>query len=190
MKSLIISLKALLVFTILTGVFYPLFITGLVQFIFPVRANGSLIKLGDNVIGSALIGQQFDSLYNFSSRPSAINYNPMPSGGSNYGLTNQKLKDLVYLHRSQFIRTNKLDSLKKIPPEMVFSSASGLDPHISPEAAYMQADRIAIARKYNDQQKIKLRQLIKNQTEEPQIKFLGNARVNVLLLNLEINSIK
>jgi potassium-transporting ATPase KdpC subunit len=190
MKSLIISIKALLVFTILTGVFYPLLITGLTQTIFPVNANGSLIKIGDEIVGSALIGQQFDSAIYFSSRPSATNYNTMPSGASNYGLTNLKLKDLVYKRQIEFTAINKLDSLTAIPSEMVFSSASGLDPHISPEAAYLQVDRIALVRRYNNQQKDKLKQLIKNQTEEPQIKFPGNARVNVLFLNLEINSIK
>ena len=103
-----------------------------------------------------LIGQQFDSTIYFSSRPSAISYNPLPSGGSNYGLTNAKLKNLVDGTKKQFIAFNQLDSLTVIPSEMLFASASGLDPHISPEAALLQVDRIAKARNFNNIQKAKL----------------------------------
>ncbi len=190
MKSLIISLKVFLFFTILTGVVYPFLITGLSQVIFPGKSNGSLIKYGNNTIGSELIGQQFNSGIYFSSRPSATNYNTLPSGGSNYGLTNLKLRDLVYYRQKQFIAENKLDSHTIIPSEMLFSSASGLDPHISPEAALLQVERIAQVRNFNDSQKQEIKQLIKYQTEAPQFLFLGSERINVLLLNLEIDKIK
>ena len=190
MKRLIIALKTFLFFTVLTGVLYPLFITGLAQVICPEKANGSLIKIEGKMIGSELIGQQFNSGVYFTSRPSAINYNPLPSGASNYSLTNCKLKDVVYSRKNQFIAANKLDSLTIIPSEMLFASASGLDPHISPEAALLQVERIALARNYNAWQKQELEQLIKSQTEAPQFLCLGKERVNVLLLNLEINKIK
>ena len=190
MKTLIISFKAFILFTFLTGLIYPLFITGLVQVIFPAKANGSLIKRGGEIIGSELIGQQFNSEIYISSRPSVINYNPLPSGASNYGLTNFKLKDAVSNRQNQFIAANKLDSLTIIPSEMLFASASGLDPHISPEAALLQVERIAQARNYNASQKQELEQLIKNQTEAPQFLFLGKRRVNVLVLNLKIDKIK
>jgi K+-transporting ATPase ATPase C chain len=190
MKSVKIALKAFLFFTVLTGVLYPLFITGITQVIFPEKANGSLVRKENIIIGSKLIGQQFDSMKHFSSRPSAINYNPLPSGASNYGLTNVKLRDIVRNRYSQFIFRNELDSMTTVPSEMLFASASGLDPHISPDAALLQVDRIAKARNFSFDQKQNLKQLIKNQTETPQLLFLGEARVNVLLLNLEIDKIK
>jgi len=190
MKTLIISLKIFLFFTILTGIVYPLFITGIAQIVFPNQANGSLIVKGNKIIGSELIGQKFDSVVYFSSRPSAISYNPLPSGGSNYGLTNVKLKNSVDSLRKQFIGYNKLENNTEIPSEMLFASASGLDPHISKKAALLQVDRIVKARYYNNAQKEKLLQCIKAHTEEPQFLCLGEERINVLLLNLDIDKIK
>ncbi len=190
MKTLIISLKIFLFFTILTGIIYPLLVTGIVQIIFPEKANGSFIIRENKVIGSELIGQQFDSSIYFSSRPSAISYNPLPSGGSNYGLTNIKLKEFVNERKKQFIAFNKLDSLTIIPSEMLFASASGLDPHISPQSAFLQIDRIAKARKFNFVQKQKLIQCIKDLTKGPQFLCLGEERINVLLLNLATDKIR
>jgi potassium-transporting ATPase KdpC subunit len=190
MKTLIISIKIFLFFTVLTGIIYPFFVTGIAQLVFPAKANGSLIVKNNQVIGSQLIGQQFDSAIYFSSRPSAVSYNPLPSGGSNYGLTNTKLKDLVTERRKDFIAFNQLDSLTEIPSEMLFASASGLDPHISPEAAYIQLDRVAKARNFDNAQKQELMNCVKNLSETPQFLFLGEARVNVLLLNLETDKIK
>ncbi len=189
MKTIIISLKIFLFFTILTGIIYPLLITGIAQAFFAGKANGSLILTDNKVTGSKLIGQQFDSVIYFSSRPSAISYNPIPSGGSNYGLTNVKLKNLVKDRRDKFIAFNKLDSLTPIPSEMLFASGSGLDPHISPEAALLQVDRISNARHLDNIKKQKLQQLIKDQTEMPQFFILGKTRVNVLILNLELNKL-
>jgi len=190
MKSIIRSLKIFLFFTVLTGIIYPLLITGVAQLFFSRKANGSLIMKDNKTIGSELIGQQFDTQIYFMSRPSATAYNPLPSGGSNYGLTNAKLKNLVNERKKQFIIFNKLDSLIEVASEMLFASASGLDPHISPKAAYLQVERIVQARNFNDGQKLKLEQLIKNQTEAPQFLCLGEERVNVLLLNLETDKIK
>jgi K+-transporting ATPase ATPase C chain len=190
MKTLIISIKIFLFFTILTGIIYPLFVTGIAQVVFPAKANGSLIVKNNQVIGSELIGQQFDSTIYFSSRPSAVSYNPLPSGGSNFGLTNVKLKNLVAERRLAFNTLNQLDSLAEIPSEMLFASASGLDPHISPEAASLQVNRIAKARNFNAEQKQKLINCVKDLSESPQFLFLGEARVNVLLLNLEADKIQ
>lgn len=155
MKTLIISLKIFLFFTILTGIIYPLFITGIAQVVFPSKANGSMIVKDNKLIGSKLIGQQFDSTIYFSTRPSAISYNPMPSGGSNYGLTNVNLKKLVTERKHKFIAFNQLDSLTIIPSEMLFASGSGLDPHISQKAALLQVDRIAKVRHFDTTQKQK-----------------------------------
>lgn len=190
MKTLIVSIKIFLFFTILTGILYPLLVTGIAQVLFPEKANGSLIISDNKTIGSQLIGQQFDSKAYFSSRPSAIFYNPLPSGGSNYGLTNIRLKNLVAERKNRFIAFNQLDSNTVVPSEMLFASASGLDPHISPEAALLQVGRIVRYRSLTETQHEVLINLIKNLTEEPQIHMLGQKRINVLLLNLSLDKIK
>jgi potassium-transporting ATPase KdpC subunit len=190
MKTLIISLKIFLFFTILTGIVYPLLVTGIAQVVFPEKANGSLIVINNKTIGSELIGQCFDSKIYFSSRPSAISYNPLPSGGSNYGLTNPKLKSIVSERRDQFIAFNQLDTLNVIPAEMLFASASGLDPHISREAALLQVERIVKYRYLTEAQHEEVTNLINNLTEEPQFHLLGQERINVLLLNLSLDRIK
>ena len=190
MKTLIISLKMFLFLTILTGIAYPILVTGIAQVLFPAKANGSLIQQNNTTIGSLLIGQQFDSTIYFSSRPSAVFYNPMPSGGSNYGLTNKKLMVLVQDRKNKFVALNHLDSLANIPSEMLFASGSGLDPHISPRAALLQVKRIVKARNFDAVQKQKLVALIHKETEQPQFGVLGETRINVLLLNLELNRLK
>ncbi|MDD4645271.1 MAG: potassium-transporting ATPase subunit KdpC [Bacteroidales bacterium] len=184
MKTLLISLKIFLFFTVLTGIFYPLLITGIAQLAFPAKANGSMITENGKTVGSKLIGQQFDSAIYFTPRPSAVSYNPLPSGGSNFGLTNQKLIGLVTEREQQFIAFNQLDTLSEVPSEMLFASASGLDPHISPEAALLQVERIAKARKFNPDQKQRLVQEIKMLTEPAHFLYPGKQRINVLILNL------
>jgi len=190
MKTLIISLKIFLLFTVITGIVYPLLVTGIAQVAFHSKANGSIILKDNKAIGSELIGQQFDSSIYFMSRPSAVSYNPLPSGGSNFGLTNPKLKDQVTERKQKFIAFNELGNSTVIPSEMLFASASGLDPHISAKAAFLQVDRIAKARGYNVAQKCKLTQCVKNNTEAPQLLCLGDERVNVLLLNIDVDKIK
>jgi potassium-transporting ATPase KdpC subunit len=190
MKAIVISLRIFVVLTIITGIIYPLFITGFAQIVFPAKANGSLIVKGNKKTGSELIGQMFDTVIYFASRPSTNFYDAIPSGGSNYGLTNIKLKNLVNERKLKFITYNQLDSLTEIPSEMLFSSASGLDPHISPKAALLQVNRIAKARNFDSNQKLKLEQLVKIHTEMPQFLFLGEDRINVLLLNLEADKIR
>ncbi len=187
MKILKISLKIFLFLTVLTGIVYPLLVTGIAQLAFPAQANGGLISENNKIIGSKLIGQQFDTAVYFSSRPSAVAYNPLPSGGSNFGLTNLKLKNLVAERKSQFIAFNQLDSLTVIPSEMLFASASGLDPHISPQAALLQVNRVAKARNFNSSQKQRLIDLIHSDTENPQYGVLGEERINVLNLNMQLD---
>ena len=186
----IIALKFLLVMTILTGIMYPLFMTGLAQVSYPSKANGSLITKDGKIIGSELIGQKFDSSIYFWSRPSAIGYNPVPSGASNYGPTSDTLKKLVSSRRAFFAKMNSLQDPLSTPKEMAFASGSGLDPHISPEAAVMQIERISSARHFDNAQKEKLQKKIIDLTENPQFFFLGEPRINVLLLNLELNKIQ
>jgi len=189
MKTLIVSIKIFLLFTVITGIIYPLLVTVIAQSLFPSKANGSLIFEGNKVIGSRLIGQKFDSTIYFSSRPSAISYYPLPSGGSNYGLTNVRLINLVNERKNKFIAFNQLDSLITIPSEMLFASGSGLDPHISPEAALLQVERITNARHFDDNQKKRVLQSIEYLTEKPQLSILGEVRINVLILNLELDKL-
>ena len=189
MKTLITSLRILLFFTILTGIVYPLFVTGIAKLVFPAKANGSLILKDTKLIGSVIIGQQFDSAIYFSSRPSAISYNPLPSGASNSGPTNFKLKTAFNERKSDFIRVNLLDSLTEIPAEMLFASASGLDPHISPRAALLQVERIAAARGLSSVQKDMVNKEIKKLTEKPQFLIFGEERINVLNLNIVLDKI-
>ncbi|MFA5329468.1 MAG: potassium-transporting ATPase subunit KdpC [Prolixibacteraceae bacterium] len=187
--QILIALKIFALFTILLGLVYPLLITGIAQVTFPEKANGSLIVQGNKVIGSELIGQKFDSTIYFSSRPSAIDYNPLPSGGSNLGPTSSKLKQMVTDRKAQFIGFNQLSGTENVPSEMLFASASGLDPHISPKAALMQVDRIAEVRQLNSDEKQKLLQSVKELTEAPQFGFLGEPRINVLQLNIELDKL-
>lgn len=191
MKSLLQALRIFLFFTILTGLIYPLSITGITQLLFPAKANGSMIFKEGRPVGSMLLGQDFDStpIY-FVSRPSAISYNPMPSGGSNYCLTSNKQKELFEQRKWHFVTYNMVDSLMRIPSEMLFASASGLDPHITPEAAMLQVDRICKARHFSPSERINLKGIITRLTESPQFLCLGEERINVLLLNLETDKIK
>jgi K+-transporting ATPase ATPase C chain len=185
----IISLKFLLIMTLLTGLIYPLVMTGLSQLSFPSKANGSLLMKNGKVIGSELIGQNFDSTVYFWSRPSAIGYNPIPSGASNYGPTSDTLKKQVNARRVSFASKNSITDINSIPKEMIFASGSGLDPHISPEAAIMQLTRVSAARKLNETQKQKVEQLINSLTEEAQFSVFGERRINVLLLNLSLDKL-
>jgi potassium-transporting ATPase KdpC subunit len=183
----IISLKILGILTIITGIIYPLFMTGIAQVVFPHKANGSLIKKDGIVIGSELIGQKFDSTAYFWPRPSAIDYNPLPSSGSNLGPTSDKLKKLVMERKQAFISANMVEDTVNIPSEMVFASASGLDPHISPKAALLQVERIVKARNLDPDKTQKLIKCINDLTESPQFLCLGEERINVLLLNLALD---
>src|ERR1035438_2582433 len=189
-KQTIIALKFLLVMTILTGIVYPLVMTGVAQLSFPAKANGSLVMKDGKIIGSELIGQKFDSIIYFWSRPSAIGYNPIPSGGSNYGPTSDTLKKQVTARRILFATKNSITDITAIPKEMIFASGSGLDPHISPEAAMLQLERVATARNLNGAQKQKVQQLIINKTEGPQFFLFGEPRINVFELNLALDNIR
>jgi potassium-transporting ATPase KdpC subunit len=189
MKTIMISLKMFIAFTVLSGILYPLFVTGMAQIIFPRKANGSLIIIDKNLKGSEIIGQTFDSSIYFASRPSSVSNNPLPSGGSNLGLSNKKLKDLVTERRNHFKKLNMMDSITIIPSEMLFASGSGLDPHISQKAAFLQVEKIVKARNFDTKKSDTLKKIILQITEKPQLGILGMERVNVLLLNMELDKI-
>jgi len=173
--------------TILTGIIYPLIMTGIAQVAFPSKSNGSLIIKDGKVIGSELIGQKNDSSIYFWSRPSAISYNPVPSGASNYGPTSDTLKKLIDSRREFFAKNNSVSNLSDVPLEMIFASGSGLDPHISPAAAQLQVERITLARHFDNSQKQKLVETVKRLTEKPQFLILGEERINVLKLNIALD---
>lgn len=188
--QMIIALKFLLFMTILTGLIYPLFMTGVAQLSFPSKANGSLVMKDGKIAGSELIGQKFDSNIYFWSRPSAVGYDPIPSGASNFGPTSDTLKKQVSARRILFAEKNFITDTASIPKEMIFASASGLDPHISPEAALLQVERIVKFRRYSAEQRVKVTDLITNLKEDPQFHLLGEERINVFLLNLGLDKIK
>ena len=184
------SLKMLLVMTVFTGLIYPLVMTAIAQIVFPEQANGSMIRINGKLVGSKLIGQNFTSDKYFWPRPSAIGYNPLPSGGSNYGPTSDTLKDLVEMRRKDFIRMNGLPPDTKVPPDMLYASGSGLDPDISPAAAELQIGRVARARGFGSVRTAELTKLVESHIQAPQLGFLGNARVNVLELNIALDSLR
>lgn len=181
------SIKILLFFTVITGIIYPVIIFGIGRMFFDDKANGSMVKESDRIVGSELLGQKFISRKYFWSRPSAIDYNPMPSGGSNLSLTSKALVQQYKDNKAAFMKENLLKDTVAVPSEMLFSSASGVDPDISREAAYLQVKRISEARKFNSGQKQKLFNLIDSQTKSRQFGFLGEEVVNVLVLNIKLD---
>jgi potassium-transporting ATPase KdpC subunit len=189
-KQLLITIKYFAAITIITGLIYPLFITLISIIVFPGKASGSLIEKDGRVIGSELIGQKFESDKYFWSRPSAVDYNPMPSGGSNLGPTSAALKKSYDDRMKNFVEKNMIKDASTIPNEMFFASASGVDPHISPLSAMLQVERVAKARNFDQLKKEKLIQLVNSLTEKPQFGFLGNSVVNILLLNLKLDNMK
>jgi K+-transporting ATPase ATPase C chain len=185
MKNLLTAILMTIVTTVLLGLIYPLVVTGLAQVFFPNQANGSLLKSADGtLIGSRLIGQPFSSPRYFRSRPSAagaVGYDAGASSGSNLGPTNQKLIDRV---KSDLEKVQAENSGRRVPIDLVTTSASGLDPHISPAAAEFQVPRVARERGISQEQ---LRRIVTAHTEGRQFGFLGEPRVNVLELNLDLD---
>jgi len=190
MKQIIISLRMLGIMSLLLGLVYPLLITGIARAAFPDGADGSLVGVDDTLRGSRLIGQQMEGARWFHSRPSATDYNMLPSGASNLALTSRELHEVVEARRMKFIIDNGLEADAVVPAEMVFASASGLDPHISPAAARMQVGRIARARGFSRMQRQRLSDLVESMTERPQFEILGCARVNVFMLNLALDKLQ
>jgi potassium-transporting ATPase KdpC subunit len=185
-KNLLISIWFTLATTVLFGIVYPLVVTVLAQVIFPRQANGELIQAGGRLTGSHLIGQPFTAPGYFYSRPSAAGaagYDPTASGGSNLGPTNKMLIDRVSAGVKLLQPTNPNEP---IPADLVTASGSGLDPHISPASAEFQVPRVARERGLSEQD---VSSLVEKHTEGRQFGFLGEPRVNVLDLNLDLDAI-
>ena len=188
MKTAYVALKLLLVMTIITGVLYPLLITLIARAAFPDQSSGSMIVRDGKTIGSRLIAQKFENDKYFWSRPSAVDYNPLPSGGSNLGYTSGDLKKLVTDRGSRLTQTADTILTPVIPVDLLFASGSGLDPHISPEAAEFQVQRVLHARRLDETNRTNLINLIDSLIEQRDLGVLGEARVNVLMLNLALDS--
>jgi K+-transporting ATPase ATPase C chain len=182
-KNFVTAILMTVATTILLGIVYPLVVTGLSQVLFPAKANGQLIEANGKIIGSRIIGQAFTGPEYFHSRPSAAGngYDPTNTNGSQLGPTNQKLIDRV---KGDVAAANVDNPAVPVPIDLVTASASGLDPEISPAAAAFQLPRVAKARGIEQEQ---LRQIVAGHTEARQLGFLGEPRVNVLELNLELD---
>lgn len=184
-KNFIISILFTVVTTVMFGLIYPLVVTGIAQVLFPKQANGELVKSGDKLVGSRLLGQPFTAPGYFWSRPSAAGtagYDPTASGGSNYAPTNKMLIDRVNASVQQLQPTNPNS---QIPADLVEASGSGLDPDISPASAEFQVPRVAKERGMSQQD---VQALVTKHTAGRQWGFLGEPRVNVLELNLDLDA--
>jgi K+-transporting ATPase ATPase C chain len=185
--ALLICLRTTIVTIVLTGVIYPYVMTGLAQILFPSQANGSLVTNKDGrVIGSELIAQPFVNPAYLQPRPSAAGdkgYDPTSSGGSNFGVTSKKLRERVAGDVKRLKEENP-DASGDIPVELVTASASGLDPHLSPQVALWQAPRVAKARKISPEQ---VRAIVNSAVEGRTLGFLGEPRVNVMRVNLALD---
>ncbi len=186
-KQLVPAVMMTLVLCILTGLLYPGAVTGLAQVLFPRQANGSLVRVNGRVVGSALIGQPFTRPEYFHSRPSAAGtgYDGTASGGSNKGPTDAKLADTLIAGRVD--RAVAVEGARRgaVPSDMVTASGSGLDPHISPASAALQVARVARARGVAPDA---VQRVLAGHTEGRQFGFFGEPRVNVLLLNITLDS--
>jgi K+-transporting ATPase ATPase C chain len=186
-SEITVALRMTVATLVLTGLLYPLAMTAIAQVVFPWRANGSLVTVGGKVVGSELIGQAFKSPGYFQPRPSAAGtdgYDATSSSGSNLGTTSQKLQERVAADVARLQQENP-QAPGPVPDELVTASASGLDPHISPGAARWQAPRVAAARGVSVAD---VEAVIGARTEGRTFGFLGEPRVNVLRLNLDLDT--
>jgi K+-transporting ATPase ATPase C chain len=194
MKTFLPAIRLFIALTILTGVLYPLLVTGIAKTLFPKQAEGSLVSVNGKIAGSELLAQRFSGDLYFWPRPSAgddgTNYATVASSASNLGPTSSNLVSTVQSRIDSFRAANNLATNATAPADMAFASGSGLDPHISPDAARLQINRVAAARKFSPPQKEELSALVQHLIEPPQLGFLGEPRVNVLKLNLALDLLK
>jgi K+-transporting ATPase ATPase C chain len=189
MKIFFPCFRLFLVLVILTGVIYPLAVTAIAQLTLHNQAEGSPLNLNGKLIGSALLSQKTEGPKYFWPRPSAGDYATVASSASNFGPSSDALKKAIADRATKLRSANNLAADAPLPDDMITASASGLDPDISPAAARIQIDRVGKARDFNEEQKAKLEKLVESHIEGPQLGFLGEPRVNVLLLNLALDEL-
>jgi potassium-transporting ATPase KdpC subunit len=188
MRQFVRALLLFILFSVLTGLAYPFLVTGLCQLIFPYKANGSLIIANGKIVGSDLIGQTFTSTKYFNGRPSAIEkpYDASNSGGSNFGPSNAKFLEEVGKRIGKVRQEDGLNPGASVPADLVLASGSGLDPHISLDAAMIQVPRVGGARKLSDAQ---VREIVDKLAETPFLGLAGQKIVNVVQLNLALDAL-
>lgn len=179
------ALRMVIVMTILTGFVYTLVMTLFANTVFYSESTGSILQVNGKAVGSELLAQQFTEARYFHERPSAAGYSTVPSGASNLGPASKALEEVVQQRRDTLTR---LYGTSAIPTDLLFASGSGLDPHMSPEAARLQIHRVATARNLTPEQTQMLAQLVERHVEQPQLGILGQPRVNVLQLNLALDA--
>ena len=184
MKQIITAVKVFAAMAILTGIVYPLLITAVSQLAFNKQANGSLVIVDGQIKGSELIAQKFDQDKYFWARPSAFDYNTLSSGGSNLSATSRQLRGQIKEREKTILKVDPTKQAKDIPSDLLYSSGSGLDPHISISAALFQIDRILRSRKLDFSRKADMIELINMVTRDRDFKLLGERRINVLKLNI------
>jgi K+-transporting ATPase ATPase C chain len=188
MKHIRTSILVTIFWTVVVGGIYPLLMYGVGTLFFPRQAEGSLVVANGATVGSSLIGQDFESDRYFHPRPSAIGYDSSNSGASNLSWTSAALKQAYDQRVADWKKANPKGTVADPPPmDMLFASASGLDPHVSPEAAEQQMPRVAAARHLSNAQTQALLDLVRAHEEGPQLGFLGEPRVNVLGLNIDLD---
>jgi K+-transporting ATPase ATPase C chain len=189
-----IACRMLLALSLLTGVIYPLVVTGIAKVALRRTASGSIVLRDGQPVGSELLAQRFVATQYFWPRPSAgddsTHYATVPSSASNLGPTSSNLMALVCARADHFRAAHGLPNNVAVPPDMLFTSGSGLDPHISPASARLQIQRVAQARHYDAATTERLRQLVEQSVVPPQLGFLGEPRVNVLYLNLTLDQLQ
>jgi len=190
MKAFWPALKIFLVLTLITGLAYPLAVTAFARVFYYGKGGGSFIERNGKTAGSELIGQAFKGAGYFQGRPSATDYSPLPSGGSNLSPVSLALKKQVEANTEAFLAANPGAAGRQVPPEMVFASASGLDPHITPGAALAQVEKVARARGFDSGRKKELVSLIAALTKGRDLGIFGESRINVLKLNLGLDEMK
>lgn len=189
MRSFFSASALFLCLWILTGVAYPLVVTGVAALLFEKQSQGTLVSNEERVIGSRYIGQTFKDNKYFWSRPSAHNYDALKSGGTNLAPTSKELVKISRERREQLAIAHQSD-VKSVPPDLIYASGSGLDPHITIEAAYYQLDRVAKARGMDQgDNKKKIEKLLEDNVQHRTARYMGNTRVNVLILNKELDEL-
>lgn len=189
MKTTIQALRLFLVLTVLTGIVYPFVVTFFARAAWSEQAGGSLLKVNGRIAGSALLAQKTEDLRYFWPRPSACDYATIPSGASNLGPSSAALQKTAQDRAAAWRKANNLAADIDLPGDVVFASGSGLDPDISPRAAQLQVERVAGARHLNAEQREKLTTLVVAAIDEPQFGIFGQPRINVLKLNIALDSL-